>query len=71
MLVHNLRTGREAIVRVTDRGPHTRGRVIDVSKAAASALGMIARGHDAVVLRVLGADVDANAVASAASAALD
>ncbi len=51
VLVHNPRTGKEVVVRINDRGPYIRGRVIDLSKAAARALGIAARGHDAVVLR--------------------
>ncbi len=39
MKVFNLDNGRSAIVRIVDRGPFIRGRVIDVSPAAASALG--------------------------------
>ena len=37
--VFNLDNGRSAIVRIVDRGPFIRGRVIDVSPAAANALG--------------------------------
>lgn len=51
VLVHNPRTGKEVVVRINDRGPYARGRVIDLSKAAAGALGLKARGHDTVVLR--------------------
>ena len=35
----NLDNGRTAIVKIVDRGPFIRGRIIDVSLAAASALG--------------------------------
>lgn len=38
------RSGRSVIVTINDRGPYGRGRVIDVSLAAARALGMIGRG---------------------------
>ena len=38
------RTGREVKVRVTDRGPHVAGRVIDLSLAAAESLGIVAEG---------------------------
>jgi rare lipoprotein A len=31
-------------VRVTDRGPHSRGRIIDLSYGAARALGMLSQG---------------------------
>ena len=51
VLVHNPRTGKEVVVRINDRGPFIKGRVIDLSKAAAKALGMKGRGHAAVVLR--------------------
>jgi rare lipoprotein A len=36
-----LKTGKHAIVRINDRGPFTRGRVIDVSRRAAEILGMV------------------------------
>lgn len=65
VLVRNPRTGREVVVRITDRGPYSRNRVIDVSKAAAEALGMIARGHDTVVLHALGRSMDGDAVGAA------
>lgn len=42
--VTNERNGREVIVRVTDRGPHSRGRIIDLSHAAAEELGIINQG---------------------------
>jgi rare lipoprotein A len=37
--VINLDNGRSAIVKIVDRGPFIRGRIIDVSTAAASVLG--------------------------------
>ena len=42
--VTNLRTGRSVEVTITDRGPYTHGRVIDLSQAAAKKLGMVKRG---------------------------
>ena len=39
VLVTNLDNGRSVIVRINDRGPFVRGRVIDVTPAAARALG--------------------------------
>ncbi|HEY9096724.1 MAG TPA: septal ring lytic transglycosylase RlpA family protein [Hydrogenophaga sp.] len=42
--VRNLRNGKEVVVRINDRGPFKKGRVIDVSRAAAEALGMVGRG---------------------------
>jgi rare lipoprotein A len=42
--VFNLDNGRSAIVRIVDRGPFIRGRIIDVSPAAASMLGFRGAG---------------------------
>jgi rare lipoprotein A len=38
------KSGRSVVVTVNDRGPFTKGRVIDLSLAAAKALGMTGRG---------------------------
>lgn len=40
----NTRNGRSVVVRVNDRGPFVRGRMLDVSRGAASALGFIGQG---------------------------
>ena len=42
--VTNLRNGKTVVVRVSDRGPFARGRVIDLSYGAASAIGMVGLG---------------------------
>jgi rare lipoprotein A len=42
--VTNLENGQTVTVKITDRGPFVRGRVIDVSRAAALALGMQDKG---------------------------
>ena len=42
--VYNPANGRSVIVRVTDRGPFVRGRIIDLSWRAAKELGIIAQG---------------------------
>ncbi len=42
--VTNLRNNRSIVVTVNDRGPFTRGRVIDVSAAAADSLGFRSAG---------------------------
>ena len=39
VLVENRENGHSAVVRITDRGPHVSGRIIDVSQAAANELG--------------------------------
>jgi rare lipoprotein A len=38
--VTSVRTGRSAIVRINDRGPFIRGRIIDLSPAAAAHIGL-------------------------------
>jgi rare lipoprotein A len=42
--VTNLENGRNVVVRVNDRGPYVRGRVADLSQAAASELGFVDDG---------------------------
>jgi len=42
--VINLDNGRSAILKIVDRGPFIRGRIIDVSTSAARALGIISAG---------------------------
>jgi rare lipoprotein A len=41
-------------VRINDRGPFTAGRIIDLSKAAAQAIGMAGQGVARVRVTVLG-----------------
>ena len=43
--VRNLSNDKTVVVKVTDRGPFVRGRIIDLSHAAARQIGMIASGH--------------------------
>ena len=50
--VTNQHTGRSVVVRINDRGPFVRGRVIDITPAAAHELGM--SGLAPVTLTVLG-----------------
>ncbi|BAN46738.1 septal ring lytic transglycosylase RlpA family protein [Metapseudomonas resinovorans] len=42
--VTNLNNDRTVVVRINDRGPHTRGRIIDLSHEAAERLGMLRAG---------------------------
>lgn len=51
--VTNLENGRSVIVRVNDRGPFKRGRIIDVSSRAADLLGFKGKGTAKVRLEVL------------------
>lgn len=57
--VVNLDNGRSTVVRVNDRGPFVRGRIVDVSFAAARDLGMVGQGTARVELRVLGSPREA------------
>ena len=51
--VTNLDNGKSVDVRINDRGPFKRGRIIDVSRAAARALGMVGRGITTVQIEWL------------------
>lgn len=51
--VTNVENGRKVVVRVNDRGPYAKGRVIDLSRAAAEALGFVDDGHARVEIRAL------------------
>ena len=53
VVVHSLTSGRHVTVRVNDRGPFARGRILDLSLAGAQALGMVDNGTDQVELRVV------------------
>jgi rare lipoprotein A len=50
--VRSLTTGRTVTVRVNDRGPFAKNRILDLSHAGARALGMVANGTDRVEIRV-------------------
>ena len=52
--VTNLANGRSVVVRVNDRGPFARGRIIDVSKTAAGMLGFERRGTARVKVDYVG-----------------
>jgi rare lipoprotein A (peptidoglycan hydrolase) len=51
--VTNIASGQSVTVRVNDRGPYVRGRVVDVSYAAAETLGMVGGGVAKVKLDVV------------------
>ncbi|MFK7604870.1 MULTISPECIES: septal ring lytic transglycosylase RlpA family protein [unclassified Pseudomonas] len=44
VLVTNLNNDKSVVVRINDRGPHTRGRIIDLSRQAARQLDMLRSG---------------------------
>ncbi len=52
--VTNTRNGRSVVVRINDRGPFIRGRVLDLSYGAARILGMLGQGVAPVRIEVLG-----------------
>lgn len=52
--VTNRDNGKTAVVRINDRGPFVGSRIIDLSKAAASEVGMIKTGTASVRLEILG-----------------
>ncbi|HEX5757882.1 MAG TPA: septal ring lytic transglycosylase RlpA family protein [Thermoanaerobaculia bacterium] len=52
--VRNPRTGRSVLVRVNDRGPFARNRILDLSYAAAKKLGLVAPGTAWVELYAAG-----------------
>lgn len=51
--VTNLNNNRSVVVRINDRGPFVRGRIIDVSRAAAERLDMLRSGVAPVRLESL------------------
>lgn len=54
--VTNLDNGKQVVVRINDRGPYSRGRVIDLSRAAAEEVSMIGAGTARVRIEVLHTD---------------
>lgn len=52
--VDNLENGKSIVVRINDRGPFVRGRIIDLSNKAAREIEMIGKGTAKVKLTVLG-----------------
>lgn len=58
LLVENLENGRKAIVRINDRGPFVKGRIIDMTLTGARKLGMLKKGTARVRLTALGEVVE-------------
>ncbi|MDX2000427.1 MAG: septal ring lytic transglycosylase RlpA family protein [Thermoanaerobaculia bacterium] len=52
--VRNLENGESVEVRINDRGPFARGRIVDLSYAAAKALGLVGPGTAQVELSIIG-----------------
>ena len=56
--VTNIDNGRKTIVKVNDRGPFHTGRIIDLSYAAATKLGVAQTGTANVTIRVINSETD-------------
>lgn len=66
LLVESEETGRSVVVTVNDRGPYARGRIIDLSHAAAAQIGMLGAGVAHVkITPASGSDVEPLEVAQA------
>ena len=69
--VRSLVNGKEVLVRINDRGPYAAGRIIDLSRAAATAIDMLGLGIKQVALTLVdrdGARCSGAAVADSADA---
>lgn len=51
--VTNIKNGKSAVVRVNDRGPYRKGRILDLSYAVAKQLGFLKRGVAKVAYAIL------------------
>ena len=51
--ITNTKNNRSVVVRITDRGPTTPGRIFDLTRAAASKLGYVRSGHAEVKAEIV------------------
>lgn len=51
--ITNIKNGKSVVVRINDRGPFTKGRAFDLSKAAFAEIGNLAAGHLSVEYEVI------------------
>ena len=51
--ITHLKSGKQVVVTITDRGPFSKSRIIDISRAAAKALGMTQQGVARVRITLL------------------
>ena len=65
--VTNLENGKSVVVRLNDRGPFARGRIIDLSRSAAEALDMVRAGTARVEVQSLASGDSAPAAAAPAA----
>jgi rare lipoprotein A len=66
--VNNLENNRSAVVRINDRGPFVRGRIIDLSYAAADDIGIVDSGTARVEVVALGKPTSTGGTATAYTA---
>ncbi len=62
--VTNLRNGRSVVVRINDRGPYVRGRVLDLTPKAAAQLGMKLHGTAPVYFEIVQRETQSAAIRS-------
>ena len=53
LVVTNIRNGKFVIVRVNDRGPYIKGRILDLSLGAAKAIGLIDAGVTKIAYSII------------------
>lgn len=58
VLVEDPKSGKSVVVRVTDRGPYCKGRVMDMAKEAARRLGTLSKGVTYIECTVIDDDAD-------------
>lgn len=68
--VTNIKNGKSVIVRVNDRGPFVKGRIIDLSKKAASEIGLIKMGVAKVKVEQVGSKINNDVKGHASSNAV-
>jgi len=51
--VENIKTGQAVVVRINDRGPFAKHRIIDLSRGAAKKIGLVKAGVSDVRLRIV------------------
>ena len=67
LLVKNLDNGKTTVVRINDRGPFVKNRIIDLSYAAAKDIGMVNKGTARIRITALGEAVRAQEIKTAAT----
>ena len=53
VMIQNIDTGKAVVARITDRGPFTKGRIIDLSFGAAQLVGMVRSGVASVIVEII------------------